>query len=73
MNISEQEGNHSVLEFHYLFGTPAGVEHRTERHELGLYTREEMLAAFAAAGLDAHYEEQGITHRGLYVVRAPVP
>jgi ubiquinone/menaquinone biosynthesis C-methylase UbiE len=69
MNISEQEGRLSILTFHYLIGTRDGVEYVIEQHELGLFTVEEMLAAFDQAGLTVTYDEQGLAGRGLYVAR----
>ena len=69
MNISEQEGPLSVINFHYLVGTLEGVRHFTERHELGLFSGEEMESAFKEAGLRVEYDPQGLTGRGLYVAR----
>ncbi len=66
MNLSEQEGRLSVMDFHCLVISAAGVDYFSERHELGLYTIEEMRAAFASAGLSADYDAEGITGRGLY-------
>jgi SAM-dependent methyltransferase len=60
----------SVLDFHYLVATPQGVDHFTERHELGLFTHEQYVAAFAAAGLDAEHDAKGFTGRGLYLAVA---
>ncbi len=38
MNQSDSEGNLSVLNFHYLIGTPEkGVKHFEEKHELALF------------------------------------
>lgn len=67
MNISDADGRLSYMEFHYLIGTPEGVEHFTERHELGLFEIEEMKAAFTQAGLAVTYNEEGIAGRGLYI------
>jgi ubiquinone/menaquinone biosynthesis C-methylase UbiE len=67
MNVSEVRGRISVLNFQYLVGTPDGVEHFAERHELGLFTRGEHEAAFGAAGLEVTYDPQGLIGRGLYV------
>jgi SAM-dependent methyltransferase len=67
MNLSERTGDVSVIRFHFLIATPAGVEYFTETHELGLFTSEQYLAAFGAEGLRIEYDEEGITGRGLYV------
>jgi trans-aconitate methyltransferase len=61
----------SVLDFHYLLGSPNGIEHREERHELGLFTSEDMLGSFAEAGFECvEHDPQGLTGRGMYVARA---
>jgi len=70
INAAEREGNLSWFEFEYLVGTPDGVEHFTERHELGLFTVEEYLGAFGAAGLEAEHDPEGPMGRGLYVTTA---
>jgi len=66
-----QENEISVLDLHYLIGTPQGIEHRSEEHRLQLRTRAEMQEAFAAAGLRAEYDEPGISGRGLYLASVP--
>ena len=38
MSVSERRGNMSVMDMHYLVGTPTGVEHFIERHELALFS-----------------------------------
>jgi SAM-dependent methyltransferase len=70
INAAERKGNVSAFEFEYLVGTPEGVEHFTERHELGLFTVEEYLAAFRASGLEADHDPEGPMGRGLYVTSA---
>jgi SAM-dependent methyltransferase len=70
MNAARRDGNVSVVDFHYLVATPAGVEHFTELHELGLFTVEQHLAAFRAAGLEAEHDPEGPMGRGLYVAAA---
>src|SRR5574341_5873 len=65
MNVHEIVGSVSVLNFHYLVGTPAGIENFTESHELGLFTHNEYLAAFTDCGLETHYDETGVEGRGL--------
>jgi len=67
MNASAIEGHLSVLEFHYLLATGAGVSHFTERHELALFTAEQYAAAFAAAGLAVEVDPDGLTGRGLFI------
>jgi ubiquinone/menaquinone biosynthesis C-methylase UbiE len=67
INTSEAEGRLSYLDLHYLIGTPEGTEHCLERHELGLFQRDEMTAAMEAAGLQVRYEEGGVAGRGLYI------
>ncbi len=67
INVGTVEGNIAVLPFHYLVGTPGGVEHFTERHEIGLFSHDEYLSAFRAAELDPVYDEEGLMGRGLYI------
>ena len=71
MNVSERDGTISILNFHYLVATPAGAEHFTERHELGLFTVEQHLDAFRSAGLDVEHDPEGPIGRGLYAGVAP--
>ena len=72
MSHSGQKGKVSVLEFQYLIGTPKCIEHQTEIHTLGLFTHEEYLEAFQAAGLKTIYRKKGLTGRGLYIGRKAV-
>lgn len=67
MYTSTREGTLSILDIHYLVGTPSGVEHFTERHELGLFEHEEFVAALVAAGLEVEHDPQGPFRRGLYI------
>ena len=69
MNRADRDGDISVIDFHYLVGTPEHVEHFTERHQLGLFTDEQYRAAFAAAGLDVEHDPEGLMGRGLYLGR----
>jgi len=71
MNISEVEGSLSFFTFHYLIGTPQGVEYFTERHELGLFTHNEYLEAFHKTGLDVVHDSHGLDGRGLYIGLKP--
>ena len=67
VNLSPPAGETVVLEMHHVVGTPEGVESFVERHELGMFTREEYLGAFRAAGLEPEHDPEGLMGRGLYV------
>lgn len=67
MNVPEREGDVSIVEFQYLVGTLDGIERFSERHELGLFTREQYLDAFRSAGLEVEHDPEGPMGRGLYV------
>jgi SAM-dependent methyltransferase len=71
LNVARSAHSRSILEFHYLVATAAGVEHFTEEHSLGLFERAEYLHAFEAAGLDAAYDPEGLEGRGLVLGRKP--
>ncbi len=67
MYVSERRGALSVLDIHYLVGTPTGIEQFNEVHELGLFTHEQYLAAFEQAGMEVEYDATGFFGRGLYI------
>jgi SAM-dependent methyltransferase len=71
MNVMVVQGAISVADFHYLLGRPEGVEHFTERHQLGLFTHDQYLQAFRQAGLEAELDERGLMGRGLYLAVKP--
>jgi SAM-dependent methyltransferase len=66
MYVQELVDGGSRFDIHYLVGTPQGVVHFEERHEMGLFTDDEYHAAFRAAGLQATYDPEGLFGRGLY-------
>lgn len=70
MSWAQLEGRLSRLHFEYLIGRPTGIERASEVHELGLFTVEEMQQCFQEAGLEATYDPQGLSGRGLYMARA---
>ncbi|HVA91107.1 MAG TPA: class I SAM-dependent methyltransferase [Chloroflexota bacterium] len=55
MRASRVENGASILYFDYLVTTADGVENFTERHELGIFSHEQYLAAFTGAGLEPYY------------------
>lgn len=57
----------STLDFHYLVAETGRVESFVEHHELGLFTHEEYLGAFAATGLVVSYQPDGLADSGVYV------
>lgn len=67
MQQTHLEGAVSHLHFEYLIGSPRGLERRSERHSLGLFTRSQMEAAFRAAGLSVAWRDAGLRRRGAYV------
>lgn len=67
MSYSAREGQTSILNYQYLIGSSAGVVHHSERHELALFTVDEMLGAFTDAGMTCEYEPIGISGRGIYM------
>ncbi len=69
MSHSGREGNLSILLLHYLRSRPDGIEHYSERHELGLFTRDEMTGAFESAKMEVAYDAEGLMGRGLYIAR----
>lgn len=72
MSHSGKRGKLSLLNFQYLIGTPKGIEHINEQHELGLFTHEEYMNAFTKAGLIASHDPEGIFGRGLYIGTRPL-
>jgi len=69
MSQSLRRGKVSVLKFQYLIGTSKGIEHSLEIHEMGLFTHEEYLGAFQAAGLKVAHDVEGLDGRGIYIGR----
>ncbi len=71
---SEVWGKVSRLDFQYLVGEPGEIRHLRETHELGLFTREEMMGSLEAGGFEeVEFDSEGLTGRGLYLARAGGP
>ena len=60
MNVSKQEGEVSILHFHYLIGTKEGVRKAEEVHRLALVPTDQMVSYFKAAGLRCVFDEVGL-------------
>ena len=71
MSRSGHRGKIAYTEFQYLIGTPKGIEHSVELHELGLFTHEQYMNAFNAARLSVSHDAEGLDGRGLYIGTHP--
>jgi SAM-dependent methyltransferase len=69
MYVPRHEGDVGVLDIHYLVGTNDGVSEFVERHELGLFGREQYEAAFRRNGIALQFEPNGFFGRGVYYGR----
>ena len=69
VGTTEVEGRMCNLRFDYTIYEGDVVRRTTEVHELGLFTVEETLDAFSAAGLTARHEAASKLNRGLYIAR----
>lgn len=73
MIVAKRKGRLSVMDAHHLVGTPDGVTHFVEHHEMGLFTEAEVAEAFVRAGLEPVFDPVGISDRGLWLARMPAP
>jgi len=68
MNRSEVDGDLSIIDFHYVIGTPdEGVRFARERHELAMFSVEDFARAAGKAGLAHEHFENEDFRRGLHV------
>lgn len=67
MSYGSRKGNISKLEFHYLIGTPKGIQRYVEFHQLGLFFKKDYLEAFHKVGLKVVHDPKGLDGRGLYI------
>jgi hypothetical protein len=72
MYTSEREKDVSVLDIHYLVGTPSEISNFREVHRLGLFSNSEYEGAFAAAGLTVEHDPVGLFGRGLFIGQGPI-
>lgn len=61
------QGNLSTINFSYLIGNESGVTHKSEIHELGLFSKDEMFSVLECCNLTIEYDPQGPSNRGLYI------
>jgi SAM-dependent methyltransferase len=69
VTLSGVDGRTSSTDMHYVVGTPAGVERFAKYSEQGLFTDDEMRAAFEGAGLAVEHDPEGLIGRGLWIGR----
>jgi dTDP-3-amino-3,4,6-trideoxy-alpha-D-glucopyranose N,N-dimethyltransferase len=68
-----REGNISILTMHHKVETQSGIEEFSEQHCMGLYSKEEYMAAFKTASLSFHEDKKGLWGRSIYVGNKKVP
>ncbi len=71
MNRTTVMGRISVLDFHYLIGTPQGIDYFREHDEFGLFTHDQYLRSFRSADMKVVYDPKGLIGRGLYIGTKP--
>ena len=62
---SWREGDESVIEMLYAVATPERTSSFTELHRMGLFTVDQQLDVYRAAGFSVEHETPGLTGRGL--------
>jgi ubiquinone/menaquinone biosynthesis C-methylase UbiE len=67
ISVNEVRGTLAILNFQYLVGVTGEVSYFNERHEMALFTEQEHMDAFAAAGMTATHDPEGLMRRGLYI------
>ena len=72
MGHARKRGRLSLMRLEYLIGTPGGIEHIVEQHDMGLFTIDEYSNAFKKAGLSVIRDPEGIFGRGLYIGTKPI-
>lgn len=71
MSHADRSGDVSILNFEYLVGSKQGIQHLKERHELGLFSTEQLIQTFELTGMKVEYDPIGISGRGLYILGEP--
>lgn len=65
MSRLQIEGNVSLCQFRYLIGDATQIRHESEDHRLTLFSLAEYQKALEDAGFEFHWNEQGLTGRGM--------
>ena len=64
---TEVTGTLARLHFEYRMEDASGIHRFSETHELGLFSRDELQSSFSSVGLNAVFEEGGLTGRGVWL------
>ncbi len=67
MTTSRVDESQSILEMHYLVGSPSGIEHLIETHRLTLFSSAEYESAFLSSHLTFEFDLDGPTGRGALI------
>lgn len=67
MYTSEIEHDMSILDIHYMVGSPEEVTYFNERHEIGLFDDSQYRKAFTDAGFEVSFDKEGLFGRGMYI------
>jgi SAM-dependent methyltransferase len=67
MSRSRRQGDRTYLDMHHLIGTPDGIEHVVDHHELTLFAPVDYETAFRASGLVVDTVESPMPGRDRYV------
>jgi SAM-dependent methyltransferase len=68
---TRREGDSAHMDIHYVVADAGGIEHFTETHVFGLWTREQYLDAFDRAGCPAEFTADTASGYGMFVGRRP--
>jgi ubiquinone/menaquinone biosynthesis C-methylase UbiE len=67
VRVFRVHGTMTELIMHYVAAHDGEITARTERHRVAMFTREELIDAAARAGVEAVWDTDGLTGRGLLV------
>ena len=62
-----KDGDYLVLDFHFVIGTPKGVNYYRDPNRMFLFSKEMFESAISSAGLEYHYEMPEWTRSGLVI------